>query len=133
MAPHTPNIGHRDEIHQLCATTLEAIHEADKLLFPHSNVVNIERQSLDEDLETRDSGVRTRGGGVRTRGTGVRTRGGGVHTRGDCVWIEGGSTQTHGGQISHDQHFHTNDTSLPSIDEGVIQEDVGTSFIQEVL
>ena len=39
----------------------------------------------------------------------------------------------HGGQIYHDQHFHTDDTLLPSIDEGVIQEDVGASFIQEVL
>ena len=40
----------------------------------------------------------------------VRTRGGGVR-------IKGGSVQTPIGHISLDQHFHTDDTSLPSIDE----------------
>ena len=49
----------------------------------------------------------TSGGGVRTRGVGVRTR--------------GGIIQTHGGHISDDQRCHTDDASLPSIDEGVIQ------------
>ena len=84
----TPNIGHHDEIHQLCATTLEAIHEVDRLLIP-SNVIDTERQSSDEEVvmrgggvQTKDGGVRTRGGGVRTRGGGVQTRGGGVQTRG---------------------------------------------------
>ena len=77
--PDTLNIGYRDAIHQLCATTLEAIHEADRLVIP-PNVVDTERQSSDED-GIRDGGVRTRGGGVRTRGGGVRSRGGGVRTR----------------------------------------------------
>ena len=75
-APHTLNISHHDEIHQLCATTLEAIHKAERLLSPHSNVVDIERQSSDKDFETGGGGVRTRGGRVRTRGGGVHTRGG---------------------------------------------------------
>ena len=79
-APNTPNIGHRDVIHQLCATTLEAIHEVDRLVIP-PNVVDMERQSSDEEVGIRDGGVRTRGGGVRTRGGGVRSRGGGVRTR----------------------------------------------------
>ena len=74
QAPHAPNIGHRDEIHQLHATTLDAIHEVDRLLFLHSIVVDIERQSLNEDLWTRDGGVRTRGGGVQIRGSGMQTR-----------------------------------------------------------
>ena len=47
--PDTSNIGHRDEIHQLCVTTLEAIHEADRL-FISPNVVDIKRQSSDEEL-----------------------------------------------------------------------------------
>ena len=55
-SPSTLNIGHRDEIHQLCATTLEAIHEADRLLIPR-NVVDTERQSSDEELVMRDGGV----------------------------------------------------------------------------
>ena len=66
----TPNISHRDEIHQLSATTLEVIHEADRLLIP-ANVVDTERQSSNEEVVMRDDGVRTRGGGVRTRGGGV--------------------------------------------------------------
>ncbi|RVW92350.1 hypothetical protein CK203_032441 [Vitis vinifera] len=77
---------------------------------------------------------------------GVRTRGGGVRTR--------------GGHIYDDPHFHIDDASIhfppsalqhssfnlstpldqslpyssvPSIAEGVIQEDVGTSFMQKIL
>ena len=80
----TPNISHRDEIHQLCATTLEAIHEANKLLIP-PNVIDTERQSSDEKVVMRGGGVRTRGGGIRTKGGGVQTRGGGVQTRGGGV------------------------------------------------
>ncbi|RVW33975.1 hypothetical protein CK203_100769 [Vitis vinifera] len=82
--PDTSNIGHRDEIHQLSATNLEAIHEADRLLIL-LNVDDIERQPLDEEVVMRDGVVRTRGGGVRTRGGGVWTRGGGVRTRGGGV------------------------------------------------
>ncbi|KAL6338530.1 hypothetical protein AAG906_020632 [Vitis piasezkii] len=93
-----------------------------------------------------DIGVRTGGGGVHPRGGGVRTRGGGVRTR--------------GGHISDDPHFHSDDvaihfppsalqhssfnfstpldqslpySSVSSIAKGVIQEDVGTSFMQEIL
>ena len=77
----TPNIGHRDEIHQLCATTLEAIHEADRLLIP-PNIVDIERQSSDDEVVMRDGEVQTRGDGVQTRDGMVPTRGGGVRTRG---------------------------------------------------
>ena len=94
--------------------------------------------------------MRTRGGGVRTRGGGVQTKGGGVRTRGEGV-------RTRGGHISDDPHFPIDDASLDfplssrlqhiaftfstlldqslshssvsSIDEGVIQEDVGTSFM----
>ncbi|KAL6337603.1 hypothetical protein AAG906_037196 [Vitis piasezkii] len=47
--PNTPNIGHRDEIHQLCATTLGAIYEADRLLIL-PNVINTKRQSSDEKV-----------------------------------------------------------------------------------
>ena len=81
-----------------------------------------------------------------TRSGGVRTRGGGVRTR--------------GGHIFDDPHFHIDDASIhfppsalqhssfnlstplaqslsyslvPSIAEGVIQEDVRTSFMQEIL
>ncbi|RVW43341.1 hypothetical protein CK203_070362 [Vitis vinifera] len=79
--PDTPNIGHHDEIHQLCAITLEAIHEADRFLIP-SNVVDTKRQSSDENVVMRDGGVQIRGGGVWTRGGGMRTRGDGVQTRG---------------------------------------------------
>ena len=82
--PDTSNIGHRDEIHQLSATNLEVIHEADRLLIL-LNVDDIKRQSLDEEVVMRDGVVRTRGGGVRTRGGGVWTRGGGVRTRGGGV------------------------------------------------
>ncbi|RVX05056.1 hypothetical protein CK203_019335 [Vitis vinifera] len=60
--PNTPNIGHRDEIHQLCATTLGAIYEADRLLIL-PNVINTKRQSSDEKVVIRGGGVRTRGGG----------------------------------------------------------------------
>ena len=192
--PDTPNIGHRDEIHQLCATTLEAIHEADRLVIP-PNVVDTERQSSDEEVGIRDGGMRTRGGGVRTRGggvrtrrseiheadeflippnvvdaerqssdeevgmtdIGVRTRGGGVRTRGGGgVRTRGGGVRTRGSHIYDDPHFHSDDvaihfppsalqhssfnfstpldqslpySSVTSIVEGVIQEDVGTSFI----
>ncbi|RVW46284.1 Serine/threonine-protein phosphatase 7 long form-like [Vitis vinifera] len=201
----TPNIGHRDEIHQLCATTLEAIHEADRLLIP-PNIVDIERQSSDDEVVMRDGGVQTRGDGVQTRdgmvptrGGGVRTRGlkihkadkllippnvvdierqssneevgmrdgrvrtrsGGVRTRGGGVRTRGGGVRTRGCYIFYDLHFPIDDalldfpsssslqhsaftfstpldqslpySSVPSIDEGVIQEDVGTSFIQELL
>ena len=78
--PDTLNIGYRDAIHQLCATTLEAIHEADRLVIP-PNVVDTERQSSDEEVRIRSGGVRTKGGGVWIRGGGVRSRGGGVRTR----------------------------------------------------
>ena len=81
--PDTLNIGYRDAIHQLCATTLEAIHEADRLVIP-PNVVDTERQSSDQD-GIRDGGVRTRGGEVRTKGGGVWIRGGGVRSRGGGV------------------------------------------------
>ncbi|KAL6336181.1 hypothetical protein AAG906_011063 [Vitis piasezkii] len=91
------NIGHRDEIHQLCATTLEAIQEADRLLIP-PNVVDTERQSSDKEVVMRDGRVRTRGGGVHTRGGGVRTRSGSVQTRG-C-------------HISNDPHFPIDDALL---------------------
>ncbi|RVW26529.1 hypothetical protein CK203_103796 [Vitis vinifera] len=149
----TSNISHRDEIHQLSATTLEAIHEADRLLIP-ANVVDTERQSSNEEVVMRNGGTRTRGGGVRTKGGGVHTRCGGVRTR-------GGGVRTRGGHISNDPHFLIDDASLdfpsslplqhtvftfstpldqslphssvPFIDEGVIQEDVETSFIQELL
>ena len=77
MVPNTSNIGHRDEIHQLCTTTLEVIHEADRLLIL-LNVVDIERQSLDKKVEMRGGGVWIRGGGVQTKGGGMRTKGGGV-------------------------------------------------------
>ncbi|KAL6320251.1 hypothetical protein AAG906_005326 [Vitis piasezkii] len=121
------------------------------------NVVDTERQSSDEELVMRDGGVRTRGGGVRTRGggvqtrgDGVRTRGGGVRTKGGGVQTRGGGVRTRGGHISDDPHFLIDDASLdfpsssllqhtslphssvPSIDEGVIQEDVGTSFMQKL-
>ena len=59
----TPNISHRDEINQLCATTLEAIHKANRLLIP-PNVIDIERQSSNEKVVMRGGGVRTRGGNV---------------------------------------------------------------------
>ena len=164
-SPATPNIGHRDAIHQLCATTLEAIHEADRLVIP-LNVVDTERQSSDEEVGIRDGGIQTRSGRVRTRGGGVRTRGGGVHptgggvqTRSGGVHTRGGGVRTRGGHISDDPHFHIDDASIhfspsalqhssfnfstpldqslpyssvPSIDEGVIQEDVGTSFMQKL-
>ena len=87
-SPNTLNIGHRDEIHQLCATTLETMHKADRLLIP-PNVVGIERQSSDEKIVMKDGGVRTRGGGVRTKSGGVQTRGGGVRTRGGGVQTKG--------------------------------------------
>ena len=79
------NIGHCDEIHQLCATTLKAIHKADRLFIP-LNVVDIERLSSDEEVMMRDGGVRTRGGGVRTKDGEVRTRGdGGTDQRWRCT------------------------------------------------
>ena len=102
----------------------------------------------------RGGGVRTRGGGIRTKGGGVQTRGGGVQTRGGGVW-------TCGWHIFDDPHFPIDDplldfpsssplqhttftfsipldqslppSSIPSIDEGVIHEDVGTSFFLELL
>ena len=103
-SPSTLNIGHRDEIHQLCATTLEAIHEADRLLIP-PNVVDAERQSSDKEVVMRDGRVRARGGGMRTRGGGVHTRGGGVRTR-------SGGVQTRGCHISNDPHFPIDDALL---------------------
>ena len=72
------NIGHCDEIHQLCATTLKAIHEVDRLLIP-SNVVDRNRQSSDEEVVMRGGEVQTKGGGVWTRGGGVRTKGLEIH------------------------------------------------------
>ncbi|RVX22429.1 Serine/threonine-protein phosphatase 7 long form-like [Vitis vinifera] len=79
--PDSLNIGHCDEIHQLCATTSKAIHKVDRLFIP-LNVVDIERQSSDEEVVMRDGGVQTRSGGVRTRSGGVRTKDGEVWTRG---------------------------------------------------
>ena len=73
------------------------IHEAVRLFIP-PNVVDIERQSSDEEVGMRDGGVRTRGSAVQTRGGGVRTRGGGVRTRG-CY-------------IFYDPHFPIDDASL---------------------
>ena len=108
---NTLNIGHRDEIHQLCATTLETMHKADRLLIP-PNFVGIERQSSDEEIVMKDGGVRTRGGGVRTKSGGVQTRGGGVQTRGGGVRTRGGGVQTHEGHISNDPHFIIDDPSL---------------------
>ena len=196
-SPSTLNIGHRDEIHQLCATTLETMHEADRLLIP-PNFVGIERQSSDEKIVMKDGGVRTRGGGVRTRGgrvqttsSGVQTRGGGLRTRhsdiheadrllvppnvvdserqssdeevgmrDSGVRTRGGGVRTREGHIYDDPHFPINDASIhfpplalqhssfnfstpldqslpyssvSSIAKGVIQEDVGTSFMQELL
>ena len=92
-APDTPNIGHHDEIHQLCATTLEAIHETGRLLIP-PNVVDTERQSSDDEIVMRDGGVLTRGGRVQIRGGGVRTRGGRVQTTGSGVQTRGGGLRT---------------------------------------
>ncbi|KAL6325916.1 hypothetical protein AAG906_038407 [Vitis piasezkii] len=111
--PNTLNIGHRDEIHQLCATTLKVIHKVDRLLIP-PNVVDIERQSWDDEVVMRDGRVRTRGDGVWTRGGGVQTRSGGVRTR--------------GGHIYDDPHFPIDDASLdfPSSSRGGVQ--VATSF-----
>ena len=80
------------------------IHEAVRLFIP-PNVVDIERQSSDEEVGMRDGGVRTRGSAVQTRGGGVRTRCGGVRTR-------GGGVRTHGGHISNDPHFLIDDASL---------------------
>ena len=97
-APDTPNIGHRDEIHQLCATTLEAIHETDWLLIP-PNVVDTERQSSDDEIVMRDGGVLTRGGRVQIRGGGVRTRGGRVQTTGSGVRTKGGGVRTRHSEI----------------------------------
>ena len=97
-SPNTLNIGHRDEIHQLCATTLETMHKADRLLIP-PNFVGIERQSSDEEIVMKDGGVRTRGGGVRTKSGGVQTRGGGVQTRGGGVRTRGGGVQTKGRDV----------------------------------
>ena len=148
-APDTPNIGHRDEIHQLCTTTLEAIHEANRLLIP-PNVVDTKRQSSDEEVVMRDGGVQTRCGRVRTRGGGVRTksggvqirrseiheadrllippnvvdierqssdeevgmRGGGVQTRGGGVRTRCEGVRTRGGHIYDDPHFLIDDASL---------------------
>ena len=132
--PDTPNIGHCDEIHQLCATTLEAIHEVDRLLIP-LNVVDTERQSSDEELVMRDGGVRTRGGGVRTRGggvqtrgDGVRTRGGGVRTKGGGVQTRGGGVRTRGGHISDDPHFPIDDASLDFPSSSLLQHTAFTFF-----
>ena len=125
------------------------------------NVIDIERQSSDKEVVMRDGRVRTRGGGVRTRSGGVRTRSGGILTNGGGVRTRGGGVRTRGGHIYDDPHFPIDDASLdfpsslplqhiaftfstpldqslshssvPSIDERVIQEDVRTSFIQELL
>ncbi|KAL6344377.1 hypothetical protein AAG906_039633 [Vitis piasezkii] len=83
LIPDTPNIGHRDEIHQLCTITLEAIHEVDRLLIL-PNVVDTKRQSSDEKVVMRGDKVRTRGGGVRTKGGWVRIRGDGMIWRHEC-------------------------------------------------
>ena len=120
-APDTPNIGHRDAIHQLCATTLEAIHEVDRLVIP-PNVVDTERQSSNEEDGIRDGGVRTRGGGVRTRGGGVRTRGGGVRSR-------GGGVRTRRSEIHEADEFlipsNVIDAERHSSDEEVGMTDIG--------
>ena len=116
--PDTSNIGHCDEIHQLSATTLEAIHEADRLLIL-TNVDDTERQSSDEEVVMRDGGVQTRGGGGRTRGGRVWTKGSGVQTKGSGVWTKGGGVRTRdggvrtrGGHIYDDPHFPIDDASL---------------------
>ena len=83
-SPNTPNIGYRDDIHQLCATTLEVIHEVDRLLIP-PNVIDTERQLANEEVVMRNGGIRTRGGGVQTRDGGVRTRGGGLGLEWRCT------------------------------------------------
>lgn len=80
------------------------IHEAVRLFIP-PNVVDIERQSSDEEVGMRDGGVRTRGSAVQTRGGGVRTRCGGIRTRGRGV-------RTRGGHIYDDPHFPIDDASL---------------------
>ena len=105
--------------------------------------------------------VRTRGGGVQTKGGWVRIRGGGVWTKGGGVRTRGRGVRTCGRHISYNPRFfiddplldfssssslqHTTFTfstpldqslpplSVPSIDEGMIQEDVRTSFILELL
>ena len=112
-------------------------------------------------VRTRSGGILTNGGGVRTRGGGVRVRGRGVRARGGGVGTRGGGVRTCRGHIYDDPHFPIDDASLdfpsslplqhiaftfstpldqslshssvPSIDERVIQEDVRTSFIQELL
>ncbi|RVW71030.1 Serine/threonine-protein phosphatase 7 long form-like [Vitis vinifera] len=120
-APDTLNIGHRDAIHQLCATTLEAIHEADRLVIP-LNVVDTERQSSDEEVGIRDGGIQTRSGRVRTRGGGVRTRGGGVRSKGGGVW-------TRRSEIHEADGFlippNVVDTERQSSDEEVGMTDIG--------
>ena len=129
----TPNIGHRDEIHQLSATTLEVIHEADRLLIP-ANVVDTKRQSSNEEVVMRDGGIRTRGGGVQTKGGGVRTKGGGERTSGFDIYddphflIDDASLDfPSSSPLQHtaftfstplDQSLHH--SSVPSIDKGVI-------------
>ena len=109
--PNTPNIGHRDEIHQLCATTLGAIYEAHRLLIL-PNVINTKRQSSDEKVVMKGGGVRTRGGGVWTRGGRVPTRSGGVRTRCGGIQTRGRGVRTRGGQIYDDPHFLIDDPSL---------------------
>ena len=83
-SPNTPNIGYHDDIHQLCATTLEVIHEVDRLFIP-LNVIDTKRQLSNEEVVMRNGGIRTRGGGVQTRDGGVRTRGGGLGLEWRCT------------------------------------------------
>ena len=120
--PDTPNIGHRD---QLCATTLEAIPEADRLLIP----LNVERQSSDKEIVMRDGGVRTRGGGVRTRGGGVQTRGGGVRTRDGGVRTRSGGVPIRHSEIHEADRLliplNVIDTERQSSDEEVRMRDGG--------
>ena len=109
--PDTLNIGHRNEIHQLCATTLGAIYEADRL-FILPNVINTKRQSSNEKVVMRGGRARTRGGVVWTRGGRVRTRSGRVRTRCGGVQTRGGGVRRRGGQIYDDPHFPIDDPSL---------------------
>ncbi|KAL6312349.1 hypothetical protein AAG906_008003 [Vitis piasezkii] len=79
-------------------------------------------------------------GGVRTRGGGVRTRGG--HIYDDPHFLIDDASLDFPSSLPLQHTAFTFSTlidqslphsSIPSINEGVIHEDVGTSFIQELL
>ena len=94
------------------------------------NVVDTERQSSDEEVGMRGGGVRTRGGGVWTRCGGVRT--GGDHIYDDPhfrIDFPSSSVQYSSFTFSSPLDQSLPYSLVPSIDEGVIQEDVGTSFM----